>query len=433
MQALVDCSPETFKKWDRTPLDNGASQVNCVFWAFTEPIYAFKHCRPVLSIGGMHMYGKWVGKLLVAVGLDANNHLFPVCFAVVESKSNSSWKWFMSCIREGVTQRKGLCIISDRHKGILAAMREPQWSPPHAYHRVCVRHLQSNFMSNVKDLFLKQKLGSVAYQRKELKFKAEYTELLDLLHDLPEARKWLKDHDLELWSQAFDAGEIRWGSMTTNASECFNDILEGGRNLPISSLTPYDGQGYLYPPKIRKKLATLRARADYHRVVAYDKERAVYEVTTKDKLHTWTIRMMEGTCSCGKWRLLHFPCSHAMAVCKYERVDYSDYVSHEYTLDAYHATWQYNFNPLYHEDFLKRLRWTGTCSKSRFKRNKFGRNPSRRIHNEMDQRHFGESSSRGASSLSQPSRSQCCTICHQAGYNRRACPNRASSSSQPSR
>ncbi|KAL9660765.1 hypothetical protein QQ045_025583 [Rhodiola kirilowii] len=348
MQALVDSSPETFVKWDVTPLDNSASQVNRIFWAFVEPIYAFKHCRPVLSIDGTHMYGEWVGKLLVDVGLDANNHLLPFYFVVVESESNSSWKWFMSYIQEGVTQREGLCIISDRHKGILAAMREPQWSSPHTYHRVCVRHLhlQSNFMSKVKDLFLKEKLGRVAYQRKELKFRAEYAELMELMHDLPEARKWLEDHDLQLWSQAFDAGGIRWGSMTTNASECFNDILKGGRDLPISSLvmftfrqtvayfvkrqqSPYDGHGSLFPPKICKKLATLRARADYHPVM-----------------------MMEGTCSCGKWGLLHYPCSHAMAACKYETVDYSDYVAHEYTLDAYHAR-QYNFNPLYHEDFWR--------------------------------------------------------------------------------
>ncbi|KAL9680070.1 hypothetical protein QQ045_017945 [Rhodiola kirilowii] len=65
MQALVDSSPETFVKWDVTPLDNGASHVNRVFWAFAEPLYAFKHCRPVLSIDGMHMYEKWVGSQMV--------------------------------------------------------------------------------------------------------------------------------------------------------------------------------------------------------------------------------------------------------------------------------------------------------------------------------------------------------------------------------
>ncbi|KAL9676246.1 hypothetical protein QQ045_004459 [Rhodiola kirilowii] len=69
MQALVDSSPEIFVKWDVTPLDN-------------ELIYAFKHCRPVLSIDGTYMYGKWV---------------------VVESESNSKWKWFMSCIQDDIT------------------------------------------------------------------------------------------------------------------------------------------------------------------------------------------------------------------------------------------------------------------------------------------------------------------------------------------
>ncbi|KAL9663562.1 hypothetical protein QQ045_018951 [Rhodiola kirilowii] len=280
-----------------------------------KPIKAFTHCRPVLSIDGTHMYGKWTGTLLVAVGLDPNNHLLPVCFVVVESESNSSWKWFMSCIREGVTQREGLCIISDRHKGILVTVREPQWSPPHAYHRVCVRHLQSNFMSKVKDLFLEKKLCHVAYQRKKLKFKAEYAELMELMDDLPPARKWLEDHELQLWSQAYDASGIRWGSMTTNASECFNDILKGGCDLPISSLVMftfrqtvayfverqqslYDGHRSLFPPKIRRKLDKLCARADFHRVMCYDKDRAVYEVTIKKKLQTWTIKMMEGTCSC---------------------------------------------------------------------------------------------------------------------------------------
>ncbi|KAL9683768.1 hypothetical protein QQ045_021193 [Rhodiola kirilowii] len=302
------------------------------------------------------MYGKWTGTLLVAVGLDANNHLLSVSFAVVESESNLSWKWFMSCIREGVTQCEGLCIISDRHKGILATMREPQWSPPHAYHRVCVRHLQSNFMSKVKDLFLEKKLGHVAYQRKELKFKAEYAELLELMDDLPDARKWLEDHDLQLWSQAFDAGGIRWGSMTTNASKCLMTFLKVGAICQSCNWlmftfrqtsayfverqqSPYDGHRSLFSPKIRRRLNKLRARADYHRVMCYDKDRAMYEVTTKDKLNSWTIKLMGGTCSCGKWGLLHYPCSHAMAACKYERVDYSNYVAQEYTLDAYHATW----------------------------------------------------------------------------------------------
>ncbi|KAL9681097.1 hypothetical protein QQ045_012878 [Rhodiola kirilowii] len=132
--------------------------------------------------------------------------------------------------------------------------------------------------------------------------------------------------------------------------------------------------------------------------MAYDKERVVYEVTAKDKLHKWTVRMFQRTCSWRKWGLLHFPCRHAMTVCKYERVDYYDYMAHEYMLQAYHATWLYNFNPFYHEDLWRDNVGPVHVPNPKFKRNKVGRNPSRRRRNEMDQRHFSESSSDGASS-----------------------------------
>ncbi|KAL9682660.1 hypothetical protein QQ045_014465 [Rhodiola kirilowii] len=87
-----------------------------------------------------------------------------------------------------------------------------------------------------------------------------------------------------------------------------------------------------------------------------------------------------------------------MSACKYERVDYSDYVAHEYTLEAYHVAWQYNFNHLYHEDFWRDYVGPVHVPNPKFKRNKVGRNSSRRRRNEMDQRHFDESISRGASS-----------------------------------
>ncbi|KAL9666716.1 hypothetical protein QQ045_001053 [Rhodiola kirilowii] len=287
LQALQDSSPHNFVKWDVTPLDDGTMPVNRIFWAFSECIHAFKHCRPLISIDGTHMYGKYNANLLVAIALDANNHILPLGFALVESENTSSWKWFMSCIREGVTQREGLCVVSDRHNRILAAMREPEWQEPMAYHRVCVRHLQSNFMTKVKDEVFKAKLGDVAYEKKEFKFRERFTELLQLLHDKLLAHKWLVDMDVELWTQAFDHGGFRWGSMTTNASECFNKILKNGRDLPVSSLvmytfkqtsayfvnrykSPYNNDGALFPPKIRERLAELRARADYHIVTLYN-------------------------------------------------------------------------------------------------------------------------------------------------------------------
>ncbi|RVW12189.1 Serine/threonine-protein phosphatase 7 long form-like [Vitis vinifera] len=56
----------------------------------------FKHCRPVLSIDGTHLYGKYKGTLMIAIGCDGNNRLFPLAFALTE----------------------------DRHPGIMAAMSD---------------------------------------------------------------------------------------------------------------------------------------------------------------------------------------------------------------------------------------------------------------------------------------------------------------------
>ncbi|KAL9674683.1 hypothetical protein QQ045_002881 [Rhodiola kirilowii] len=113
-------------------------------------------------------------------------------------------------------------------------------------------------MMKFKDDVLKAKLGNVAYA-KELKFKNKFAELLQLLHDKPLARKWLEDMDVELRTHAFDHGGFRWGSMTTNASECLNKILKNGRDFPVSSLladTPGLKTQIMSPQNIRSKRTT---------------------------------------------------------------------------------------------------------------------------------------------------------------------------------
>ena len=113
-----------------------------VFWAFSPSIEGFKHCRPIISVDATYLYGRYKGKMLIAMGVDANNQFFPLAFAIVEEESFNSWRWFLTCIRESVTQRKGLCLIFDRHAAILAAVNQPnsKWQEPWAYHRFCLRH-----------------------------------------------------------------------------------------------------------------------------------------------------------------------------------------------------------------------------------------------------------------------------------------------------
>ncbi|KAL9670568.1 hypothetical protein QQ045_008121 [Rhodiola kirilowii] len=113
-----------------------------------------------------------------------------------------------------------------------------------------------------------------------------------------------------------------------------------------------------------------------------------------------------------------------MAACKYARIEYSDFVPKEYTLEVYYRTWSYFFNPLYHEDHWRPYDGPVHVPKLRYKCMKAGRPPTRRRHNEMDQRHrhLRESSSQVASSSTPTPRNQRCTNYHEVGHNKRACP-----------
>ena len=62
-----------------------------MFWSFKPSIEGFKHCHPVLSIDGTHLYGKYKDTLLIAMGCDINNKLFPLTFAITEDENIDSW------------------------------------------------------------------------------------------------------------------------------------------------------------------------------------------------------------------------------------------------------------------------------------------------------------------------------------------------------
>ena len=77
--------------------------------------------RKVVRVDGCFLKGICRGQLLSAVGRDANNHLYPIAWAVVTVESKATWKWFlenlMEDIDEGATGR-GLRLLSDGHKVI---------------------------------------------------------------------------------------------------------------------------------------------------------------------------------------------------------------------------------------------------------------------------------------------------------------------------
>ena len=73
---------------------------------------------------------------------------------------------------------------------------------------------------------------NVAY----VKTHREYLYYCDLLRDKnPTMCEWIDRISIEKWAQHADKGH-KFDRMTTNLSECINDVLKGVRNLPIMAL-----------------------------------------------------------------------------------------------------------------------------------------------------------------------------------------------------
>ncbi|MQM21864.1 hypothetical protein Taro_054909 [Colocasia esculenta] len=45
-----------------------------------EEPHGFPHCRPLISVRGTHLYGKYPGVLMIATAVDADDGLFPLTF-----------------------------------------------------------------------------------------------------------------------------------------------------------------------------------------------------------------------------------------------------------------------------------------------------------------------------------------------------------------
>ncbi|XP_016173818.1 uncharacterized protein LOC107616367 [Arachis ipaensis] len=192
-------------------VDESTEYFHRLFWTFPPCIEAFRHCKPLVSIDGTHLYGKYGGTLLLVIAQDGNSNILPIAFALVEGENAESW-----------------------HSGIKAALEAPEtgWLPPRAFQAYCIRHVVANFALTFKGKDSRRLLVNAAYAKTE----AEFYYWFDIMRtENPAMFDWANRMEYDKWTQHEDAGR-RFGHKTTNISECVNSVLKGTRNLPVTSL-----------------------------------------------------------------------------------------------------------------------------------------------------------------------------------------------------
>jgi len=211
-----------------------------VFWCFSQSAEAFNHCRPLILVDGTFLTGKYRGVLMIAVSVDPDNQLVPLAFALAEGENDDSWCWFMKLVRQNVLRSsRNICMISDRHHGLLKAAREDVDGRPPLEHRWCMRHFAANIWRRQKKKEVVQKLKSLCGCRTKEKFESTLDELHKVLNG--RAKRWLEDQmpQRDKWALAFDTGGLRYGVMTTNSSESFNKVFKGIRAVPVAGIVEY--------------------------------------------------------------------------------------------------------------------------------------------------------------------------------------------------
>ncbi|KAL0417892.1 UNVERIFIED_CONTAM: hypothetical protein Sradi_1202700 [Sesamum radiatum] len=299
--------------------------------------------------------------------------VLPLAFAVVDEETYPSWKWFLQQLsRHVIRGRRGMCLISDRHGGLIKAVREgPDFVSPHGVHRYCLRHVCSNFNSTIKNVVLKDLCWQAGSEYQSRKFNRIMDEIKK--QDV-KAFAYLDAINKEKWTASHDGG-WRCGILTTNMSECINGVLKGARRLPVSALVEITLERTVHYFHVRaikgqkmlqnnqlwtdfacKMFISWQQKAVEHTVTKYSHAQQSASVVTRRQgrhgMNTHVVKIANRECSCGKWNQFGIPCSHAQK-------------SEDYWDDP-------NFQ-LVHDPTIRTV-------------TRPGRNQTTRIHNEMDWR-----------------------------------------------
>ncbi|XP_022041722.1 uncharacterized protein LOC110944369 [Helianthus annuus] len=281
--------------------------------------------RPLLGLDGCFLKGPFPGQLLMAVGVDANNGIYPVAYAVVEAETMSSWTWFLKLLGQDfdIDANSYFCFISDRQKGLIPAVSKVF---PRCEHRFCLRHIHENMKPRWKGELYKNLLWNCAAATTIQAFEKGMNTIKDedkALHD------WLKEIPAKNWCRAYFSGLAKCDILLNNICEVFNSQLIQGRDKPIITSLEFireylmkkhvvvqkliaKCQGPL-TPTATKVFEKIKSDAVHYSVIWTGGSK--YQVTThfNDHQDQRIVNVDDRSCSCRGWDVTGMPCRHAVA------------------------------------------------------------------------------------------------------------------------
>ncbi|XP_030925924.1 uncharacterized protein LOC115952789 [Quercus lobata] len=278
-------------------------------------------CRPIISLDGCHLKGRFGGQILSAIARNANDNIFPVAFAVVEQENKDSW-------------------------GLIPAIEMLFLTCEHRY---CVKHIYNNFKVDRKGLELKDALWRCAGATTIREFERRMQEMKDL--DV-KAWEYLANINPAQWSKSYFSSRVLCDCLANNLSESFNAMILEVRDNPILAMlewirvrlmtkqykkmrgiAKYTGK---VCPNIQDKLEKLK-----HESIPFSATPAgsfMYEVDNGRERHV--VDLAKKACSYRIWDLTGLPCKHGISAIVKNLKKVEDYVYPCYLKETFTETYK---------------------------------------------------------------------------------------------
>ncbi|KAK1276034.1 hypothetical protein QJS04_geneDACA012903 [Acorus gramineus] len=304
-------------------------------------------CRPFFGLDGCHLKGRYKGILLSATSLDGNGNLFPLAFAVVESESRETWKWFLEGLHEAIVGMvEGLALMSDRDKGLEAAVLIVF---PMAEHRTCVRHLYKNFKKKHPGELFERLIWLCANSYNLVAFESHMMEIRTASASAAAYLDAIKD---QVWSRHQFRTAAMSHYLTNNISESFNAWINKARQLHIVELVDTIRGMIMVRMNHRrclgKKWKGKLVPKAFRYVQQICKEKGSYIVRRSSDMkaevvgpyHTCVVNLEDKTCSCRAWQVSGLPCEHAATfITSVRGLDISDFVDDCYSVQKFRSAY----------------------------------------------------------------------------------------------
>ncbi|XP_024948537.1 uncharacterized protein LOC102622519 isoform X2 [Citrus sinensis] len=319
------------------------------FLCLRETVWGFAfRCRHFIALDGWRLGGEFGGVMLTAVGIDANDGIWPVAVYEVEEESNSTWYNFLLKLGEmlRVDNGEGFCFISDGENGVEDALEALMCR---AEIRICAQtvyeRMKAKFPSNI--------LWQLFWGACRSTNATEFYRHLDEIKVLDErCYEWLMESKWERWALHCMPAWAKCTHVTNKMGKKFffwmheyfaqsitrrmEAIVRKTRDLferRYAAWLPWKGK---LPPVVREKVNNAIEAAREMNVEATEGQ--VMHVL-ENGISRVSVDIKKQCCDCGSWQLSGIPCAHASKCILNVGREVDDFVDPLLTKDRYLSTY----------------------------------------------------------------------------------------------